>query len=64
MRGECNNCHPADGHVASRRGLCGAVRGSPYLVNDCGDGTFARKINGVSSLVHPRGDAAELLASR
>lgn len=61
MRGECNNCHSADGHVAVRRGLRCVVAGfeaSPYLVNDSGDGTFARKINGVSSSVHPRGDAA------
>lgn len=59
---ECNNCHSADGHVAVRRGLrCVVARfeASPYLVNDSGGGgTFARKINGVSSPVYPRGDAA------
>lgn len=60
-RTECNNCHSTDGHVAVRKGLrCVVARfePSPYLVNDSGGGTFARKINEVSSPVHPHGDAA------
>lgn len=52
-RTECNNCHSTDGHVAVRKGLrCVVARfePSPYLVNDSGGVTFARKING--GLVH------------
>lgn len=52
-RTECNNCHSTDGHVADRKGLrCIVARFEPfpYLVNDSGGVTFARKING--GLVH------------
>lgn len=46
-RGECNNCHPVNGHVAGRGVARSARESFPYLVKSGGggDGTLARLEN-------------------